>query len=175
MSTDIHVWMETFLKPWPDLVSQWTSLKVVLLPCSDDGWDFVKRLRGRGPSIRLWLRVWIRRRLWLNFCTLWHGGYPFFFFYILSWTLFLYFIFTFTFIFYLQNLWRQKNTFCVEPTFFFRHFYFRCLLVKKKNPPKNPYHTFTTRASHVWLSGDAIVQWIYFTLNVQSGTKFSPW
>ncbi len=59
----------------------------------DDGWRVFVRRRGRGwgPSLCLWLRVWIRKWLWLNFCVMWHGGYPFIFllylqyyFYILS-------------------------------------------------------------------------------------------
>jgi hypothetical protein len=67
----------------------------------DDGWRaFVRRRgRGRGPSLCLWLRVWIRKWLWLNFCVMWHGGYPFIFlfylqyyFYILSSHFCLYFI-----------------------------------------------------------------------------------
>jgi hypothetical protein len=51
----------------------------------DDGWRAFVRRRGRGwgPSLCLWLRVWIRKWLWLNFCVMWHGGYPFFFLYFL--------------------------------------------------------------------------------------------
>ena len=32
MKCDVHVWIKTIFKPWPDLM--WLVLKVVLLPCS---------------------------------------------------------------------------------------------------------------------------------------------
>ena len=32
MKSDMHVWIKTFFKPWPELM--WVALKVVLLPCS---------------------------------------------------------------------------------------------------------------------------------------------
>jgi len=62
---------------WP-VSSVWRSMSLV---CSvghwDDGWRVFVSRRGRGPSLCLWLRVWIRKWLWL----IWYGGYPFFLFF----------------------------------------------------------------------------------------------
>ena len=74
----------------------------------DDSWRIFVRRRRRGPSMCLWLRVWIQKWLWLNFCVIWRDteGIRFFlcilsshYFYLFSSHLF--------FIFYLQNLYRQ--------------------------------------------------------------------
>jgi hypothetical protein len=44
MKIDIHVWIKTFLKPWPDLM--WLALKVVLLPCSASACDHTWSIQG---------------------------------------------------------------------------------------------------------------------------------
>ena len=42
MKIDIHVWIKTFLKPWPDLM--WLTLKVV--PCSASACDHRWSIQG---------------------------------------------------------------------------------------------------------------------------------
>jgi hypothetical protein len=37
MSSDMHVWIKTFLKLWTELM--WVALKVVFLPCSASAWE----------------------------------------------------------------------------------------------------------------------------------------
>jgi hypothetical protein len=58
MKSDIHVWIKTFLKPWPELM--WLALKVVLLPCSVsacehnwsiEGWIHSKRRNRLGQDL----------------------------------------------------------------------------------------------------------------------------
>jgi hypothetical protein len=58
MKSDIHVWIKTFFKPWPEL--RWLSLKVVLLPCSSsacehswsiEGWIHSKRRNRLGQDL----------------------------------------------------------------------------------------------------------------------------
>jgi hypothetical protein len=54
MKIDIHVWIKTFLKPWPDLM--WLVLKVVLLPCSASACE-------HSWSIQGWIHSKRRNRL----------------------------------------------------------------------------------------------------------------
>ena len=58
MKSDIHVWIKTFFKPWPEL--RWLALKVVLLPCSAsacehswsiEGWIHSKRRNRLGQDL----------------------------------------------------------------------------------------------------------------------------
>jgi hypothetical protein len=58
ISSDMHVWMKTFLKPCPDLM--WLALKVVLLTCSAseceyswsiEGWIHSKRRNSLGQDL----------------------------------------------------------------------------------------------------------------------------
>ena len=44
MSTDMHVWMKTFLKPWSDLL--WLALKVALLSCSPSACEHSSGIEG---------------------------------------------------------------------------------------------------------------------------------
>ena len=70
------------------------TFRLIIVWSSDDRRVFV-RWRGRGHSLSLWLRIWIRKWLWLHFCV---SGVTrrvtvyFNFFYFLF-ILFLYFIF----------------------------------------------------------------------------------
>jgi hypothetical protein len=54
--------------PTFNLISVWNSMRMVgSMGHWDEGWRAFVRRRARGPSLCLWLRVWIRKWLWLYF------------------------------------------------------------------------------------------------------------
>jgi hypothetical protein len=97
----------------------------------------------------------IRKWLWLNFCVMWHRGYPFFFifmfylqhyFYILSSHLCLYFI--------SRTSPDRYHTFFIKTRVFLSDTsIFGTSISKKKN-----YRTFTARLPHVRLCGEFTAQ-----------------
>ncbi len=116
----------------------------------DDGWRAFVRRRGRGwgPSLCLWLRVWIRKWLWLNFCVMWHGGYPFTFLFYLR-IIFIFYLHIFDYILSAEPVHTDSTRSSFKPPkktcFFVRHLNFRDVYSKKKNQKK----IHTTRLPHV--------------------------